>query len=164
MKTALIVIDVQKFFIHDAPDDLVSKIVDHIEHTSYDAVAFTIFKNNPDSNFVKSLDWSKCLNTEDTQLPDAFSAYVTDTNVFTRAAYSGFTTTKLDDYLKQNDIDKVVLCGVDTDACVLATTFSAFDYGYLIDVNTDLTYSGGGLEKEAQAIMYRSLIARRFQK
>ncbi|MDB5186143.1 MAG: isochorismatase hydrolase family protein [Candidatus Saccharibacteria bacterium] len=93
-------------------------------------------------------------------LPKEFNPFVTGKNVFTRATYSGFNSTTLNDYLKSKNTQKVVLCGVDTDACVLATAFDAFDYGYFVDVNFGLTYSGGDLEKEAQAIIKRSLIAR----
>jgi nicotinamidase-related amidase len=161
MKTALIIVDVHNFFLHDAPDDLISNIVTHLKSQPYDAVAFTVFRNKSDSNFVKSLNWNKCSAGEDLEFPADFQPYITDTNVFTRAAYSAFTETSLNKYLQDQAIEKVVLCGVDTDACVLATAFSAFDNGYLIDVNFDLTYSGGDLEPEARAIMERSLMAKK---
>lgn len=160
MNKALIVVDVQKFFLHDAPNDLVTKIVANMKNGAYSAIAFTVFKNTPDSNFIHSLKWPKCNSEEDIALPNDFKPYVTANNVFTRATYSGFNTTKLNNYLNNHGIDSVLLCGVDTDACVLATAFSAFDSGYLVDVNFELTYSGGDLEKEAQAIMKRSLIAK----
>lgn len=158
MKTALIIVDVQHFFLHNAPDDLVTNTARHIEEMNYDVIAFTVFRNTPNSNFVRSLNWAKCDSDEDTVLPEAFQDYVTDDNVFTRDTYSGFSGTDLDQYLRERGVKRVVLCGVDTDACVLATAFSAFDNGYLTDVNTDLTYSDGGLEEEAQAIIRRSIL------
>ena len=161
MKTALVVVDVQKFFLRDAPNDLPAKIAAEIKRSNYDAVAFAVFKNNSDSNFVKSLKWSKCQSDEDAKLPDAFKPHASDINVFERATFSAFESTELDTYLKNNRIEKVVLCGVDTDACVLATAFSAFDRGYLVDVNFDLTYSGADLESEAQIIIKRNIIAKR---
>jgi nicotinamidase-related amidase len=160
MKTALIVVDVQYFFLHSAPNDLPKNIANHIDIESYDVVAFTVFKNTPSSNFVRSLKWNKCFSEDDTKLPDKFKPYISSDNVFTRNTYSGFTGTSLHEFLQNNDVQKVVLCGIDTDACVLATAFSAFDNGYLVDVDFELTFSGGGLEKEAQAIIRRSLQTR----
>lgn len=160
MKTALLVVDVQNFYLHDAPDELPGEIAEHIDNSTYDYIAFTVFKNNPKSNFVKSLKWRKCDTKSDIQLPPEIRPYATKNNVFIKSTYSGFHGTKLHTFLQNNKIEKVVICGVDTDACVLATAFSAFDHGYLIDVNTELTHSGKDLEFEAQAIINRSLIAR----
>lgn len=88
MKTAMIVVDVQQFFLHHAPDDLPHKIAEDIAHESYDAVTFTVFQNTPESNFNRSLNWPKCYTAEDIQLPEVFSPYITDMNVFTRDTYS----------------------------------------------------------------------------
>lgn len=159
MKTAFIIVDVHEFFLYAAPDDLVANIAAHISKETYDLIAFTVFKNTPNSNFNKSLQWPKCASEKDTTLPEAFKPFVTNNNVFTRAAYSAFSNTGLDAYLAENNIEKIILCGVDTDACVLATAFSAFDNGYIVDVDFDITYSGSDLESEAQNIMKNNLIA-----
>jgi nicotinamidase-related amidase len=37
---------------------------------------------------------------------------------------------KLLDYLKENDISKLVICGMMTDVCVASTTRAAMDYGF----------------------------------
>jgi nicotinamidase-related amidase len=160
MNKALVVVDVQQFFLYDAPDELPQKIADHIQSNSYDTIAFTVFKNTPDSNFVRSLNWSKCDRDEDARLPDEFKPYIATDNVFERATFSGFSGTGLDEYLRDRHIKEITICGVDTDACVLGTAFSAFDNGYLINVDFNLTYSGGGLEREARAIFNRSLLNR----
>lgn len=158
MKTALIVVDAQQFFLHDAPDNLPRKIAAEVARGGYDAVAFTVFQNTPESNFNRSLNWPKCNTTEDVQLPDEFRSYVTDQNVFTRDKYSGFSGTKLHAYLQSRGIEKVVLCGIDADACVLATAFSAFDLGYMIEVKFELTFSGNDLKSQARDIMQNNLV------
>lgn len=156
MKTAIIVVDVQKFFLHDAPNDFPKKVAEHIKATNYPVVAFTVFKNQPDSNFVRSLKWKKSMSHTDTKLPPEFDEFIKD-NVFVRAAYSGFESTNLHEYLTRQAIEKVVICGMDTDACVLATAFSAFDKGYMVDVNFDLTISQAGLENESAKIIKRNI-------
>jgi nicotinamidase-related amidase len=160
MANALLVVDVQQYFLKSAPSDLPQRIVNHHQALGYDDVIFTIFKNEPRSNFVSSLQWDKCNTDDDAQLPQEFNSLITPDNVFTRAAYSAFKTTGLDSYLRQKGIDRLVLCGIDSDACVLATGFEAFDLGYHINVDFSLTYSSNDLDKAAQLIATRNIISR----
>lgn len=160
MSKAILVVDVQRFFLHDAPSTLPVKIANEIKAESYETVAFTVFRNTADSNFVRSLNWQKCSNDEDVVLPSDFDQFVNDNNVFERNTYAAFSGTKLKDYLEQRSVTDLTICGVDTDACVLASAFAAFDLGYKVDVNFDLTFSGGELEDEAHAILKRSIIAK----
>lgn len=157
MKTALVIIDVQKYFLEGAPQGFSSRIADHIKTSAYDSIVFTVFKNNPESNFVKTLNWEKCFSEEDTSLPEILQPYVFKENLFIRSTYSGFETTDLHAFLKNHGTHKVVLCGVDSEACVLATAFSAFDKGYAVEINFDLTYSSGSLTRQARAIADRTL-------
>jgi nicotinamidase-related amidase len=54
----------------------------------------------------------------------------------------------------------LVICGIDSDACVLATAFEAFDLGYHVKINFDLTYSSNDLHKAAQLIAERNILSR----
>lgn len=143
-----------------APQDLPQRIANHQQALRYDHVVFTVFKNEPHSNFVNSLKWDKCDTDEDTQLPNEFADLITEENVFTRAAYSAFKTTELHAYLQQKNVDRLVICGVDSDACVLATSFEAFDLGYHVKINFDLTYSSNELHKAAELIAKRNITSR----
>jgi hypothetical protein len=67
---------------------MVDNIATHIKQSDYDAIIFTVFKNKPDSNFIRSLDWHKCSSEADVALPPQFKPFVTHNNVFSRAAYS----------------------------------------------------------------------------
>jgi nicotinamidase-related amidase len=160
MSNALLIVDVQSYFMKDAPDDLPRRIVNHHNALNYDYVVFTNFKNEPDSNFVKLLKWDKCGTEEDAQLPNEFSNFATRHNTFTRASYSAFKTTDLHDYLQQKHVEQLIICGVDSDACVLATAFEAFDLGYHVKINFDLTYSSNDLHKAAQLIAERNIFSR----
>lgn len=160
MANALLVVDVQQYFMASAPKDLPQRIVNRHKAINYDHVIFTVFRNKPQSNFVDSLKWDKCDTDEDVQLPDEFSSLVTKDNVFTRAAYSAFKTTELHEYLQQNNVERLIICGVDSDACVLATSFEAFDLGYHVKVDFDLTYSSNELRKAAQLIVESNILSR----
>jgi nicotinamidase-related amidase len=160
MANALLVIDVQHYFLQEAPGDLPKRIVKHYRTLQYDYIIFTTFRNYPDSNFVKLLKWDMCSADEDVELPKEFQELATAENTFERAAYSAFEDTKLHEYLKEHQVERLVLCGVDLDACVLATGFAAFDLGYHVKVNFDLTYSSNELSKAAQLIAGRNIISR----
>lgn len=161
MKTAVLVVDVQSFFVKRAPIDFVINLVDYLKTAHYDLVAFSVFKNEADSNFSKSLLWNKCLLERDCTLAQAFEPYIKDSNIFYRTAYSAFKNPHLNEYFHKNAVEKVVICGIDTDACVLATAFSAFDNGYVVHVESSHTFSTGGLDSAARAIIGRNLEVRR---
>jgi nicotinamidase-related amidase len=163
MATALLIIDVNKFFLNDAPEGFAEQVKTHIESSSYDTLAFTVFRNTPDSNFAKSLNWTKCTSKEEAALPQELKNFANN-NVFERSTYSGFAGTKLQGYLAAKNIDELTLCGIDTDACVLATAFSAFDLGYKVNVNFDLTFSTNDLEKQARQIIKSSILPQDKQK
>jgi nicotinamidase-related amidase len=160
MSNALLVVDVQQYFMKDAPDELPRRIINHIEALNYDFVLFTIFKNESNSNFVKLLKWDRCYTDADTQLPEEFTKIATVHNTFTRASYSAFKTTGLHVYLQKHHVERLVICGIDSDACVLATAFEAFDLGYHVKINFDLTYSSNDLHKAAQLIAERNILSR----
>ena len=57
--------------------------------------------------------------------------------VIDKAGYSAFDATELERQLTDRGIRTVVLCGVVTYACVLATAFSAFDRGFDVILAAD---------------------------
>ena len=160
MSNALLVIDVQRYFMQDAPADLPQQIVNHYKATSYDYIIFTKFKNSSNSPFVRLLKWDKCNTDEDAQLAEAFSSLATDSNTFTRAYYSAFKNTELHAYLQKRGVERLIICGVDSDACVLATAFEAFDLGYHVKVDYALTYSSNDLHKASQLIAEKNIFSR----
>lgn len=160
MANALLVVDVQRYFLQEAPPELPRRIVNHYRSTSYDNIVFTVFRNQENSNFVASLKWDQCASNEDVKLPDEFNEVVTPDNIFTRAAYSAFKTTQLHEYLQARKVERLVICGVDSDACVLATAFEAFDLGYHVKIDFDLTYSSNELHDAARLIAERNIFSR----
>ena len=101
MKTALIVIDVQKYFVNDETKDLPNKICKYIEGNKYDYILFTQFVNNNNSNFVKLLNWRKCFSSPETDMHDTLKKFVTTENLFKKSTYSIFKADGLSDYLKK---------------------------------------------------------------
>lgn len=57
--------------------------------------------------------------------------------VIDKLRYSAFHRTELDAQLKGLGVNRLMISGVLTDACVLATVFDAFALGYRVDLITD---------------------------
>lgn len=158
MNKALIVIDIKRHAKYANEIDLAGKIIEHIRASNYDYIYFTLFQNKPDSNFVKQLDWDKAMSDKETELDGIFAPYITLNNHFVKNTYSCLKQSDLTKALQENNVTELDLCGVDTDACVLATAYDAFDQGYKVNVLTDLCYSKSkDLHEIAKKIITRNI-------
>lgn len=70
---------------------------------------------------------------------------------FVKYTYTCFTA-EFDDYIRENDIDCLYLCGVDTDACVLKSVIDAFERNIECKVIVDCCASDGGSEVHEAAV------------
>jgi nicotinamidase-related amidase len=157
VKIALAVIDVQSYFTRKSPAGLPARIAHHIKKSNYDLLAFTVFQNSDGSNWETSLHWSKCKTKEDIELAAELKPFATQDNTFIKASYSAFKNDSFKELLKEKGISRLEICGIDTDACVLATAFDAFDYGYEVKVLFDLSYSSDGLDEPTKKIITRNM-------
>ena len=147
MKSLLLVIDLQNAFINQSTEKLPSKIEETIASNQYDDVAFTRFVNYEESLYVKKLNWRGCLSDEDKTIVLDTKGY----QVFDKSIYSAVTK-ELIEYMNNNQITKIYLCGINTDCCVLKTALDLFELGYDIYVLENLCGSTCGIERHNQAI------------
>lgn len=120
----LLIVDVQRAFINQQTLGMLPVIGDLMRQ--YPNIAATQFHDRLHSNYVRLLDWRECFQEDEghalaLRLPE-------DTLVIKKDTYNGFTTA-LRDHLFRLRIYEVHLCGMDTDACILATALSIFDAG-----------------------------------
>ncbi|MGK7390802.1 MAG: isochorismatase family protein [Candidatus Cyclobacteriaceae bacterium M2_1C_046] len=141
MEKLLLIVDVQNQFI---PKGKKGKIFcEQIEdlQSEYKHVAISQFINNPDTFWVKVLKWDKMMEGE----PSAELAFNPAKNSF---IYKNDTFSSINDellqYLEDNSIDEVHLCGVDTDACILATAYELWDLKIPFKVLIDHCVSSAG--------------------
>jgi nicotinamidase-related amidase len=139
MKTALVVIDVQKGFAVEKASNLPEKIVEHLKNNKYDYALFTISHNNPGSNFRNILNWEGGSETPFIDPHPLIEPLLTSHNTFHKTTYSAFKATGLLEYIERNNVKKIYLCGINTDACVLASAFDAFDLGYDFEIIDELS-------------------------
>lgn len=147
MKSLLLVIDLQNAFINKYTQELPNKIKNIIENKQYDKIAFTRFINFEDSIYVKKLGWKRCIDDEDKKIV----IDIENNKLFDKSIYSAVNN-ELIEYIKQNQITDIYLCGIDTECCVLKTAFDLFELGYNVYVLKDYCYCTHGIERNNNAL------------
>ncbi len=142
---AIVVVDLQRAF--PIPATLCTRIAERAR--VYPLRIFTRFVNPPGSLFRRVLDRHSCP-------PAAREAELLlepqpGDLVLEKASY-GFTSDQLAE-IRRRGVDQALVCGADTDACVLAIVFSLFDHGIVCEVDPSLCWSSGRLQREALAII-----------
>lgn len=158
-ETALVVIDVQNYFVNEHTKRVPERIVEYLEKEKPSHVLFTKFVNTPDSNFARQLNWNKCQHAPEIDFHPLIEPFTEEGKVFVKNSYSAFGARGFEVYLKKHRIREMRLCGIDTDSCVLATTFDAFDCGYTVKVLGDLSgsHSGQRFHEEALRIIAKNV-------
>jgi len=138
MKRALLIIDVQNYFVREKYFNLPQKIVWQIKETDYDQVYFVKFRNDPVSNFHKLLQFKDVTGSPETDLHEALVPFATPENTFEKTTYSALKNKELLQRLTDDQITHLDLCGVSLDAGVLATAYEAFDLGLAVNILENL--------------------------
>jgi nicotinamidase-related amidase len=143
MNKALIVIDVQKYFLTDKTKTIVKNISKYLKNNSqkYSVKYFTIFKNDSHAPLWKISGWKGCINSHDIDICDEIKAFTNHNNLFYKNILSAAKVPQIIQGIKKNNISEVSLCGFDTDCCVLATAYDLFDQGIKPVVLENLTWS-----------------------
>lgn len=141
MSNLLLVIDVQKDFVNDNTRQYVKKIQELINLEQYDNIVFTKFINSENSIWYKKLGYKGCLNKVGQDIVINTKNY----KVFEKTIYSALND-ELEKYLSDNNIERIYLCGFDTDACIQKTALDLFENGYEIYVLQDYCMSHLGVE------------------
>lgn len=134
MRQILLIVDVQSTFM--PPDWLVEgvrKLTDHIP-----SVATVELHDENRTPFLSQLGW--CPSVSDSSLVEA-------DQVFVKYGYGPSRETL--EYLKQMNPERVLVCGIQTETCVLAAGFALFDAGLHPTLITDLTV-GSSLDRSGQ--------------
>lgn len=126
MRPLLLIIDMQNGFISKETTPIVAAIETLINHFSQQQlpIAFTRFINTPESSYVKWMNWSKLMSAPEINLIAPFCDI--PASVFDKEGYTAFTD-DFEQFLTENAINTMVICGVETDGCVLKTALDAFE-------------------------------------
>lgn len=147
MKSLLLVIDLQKSFINENTEMLIPKITKLLNENKFEKVVFTRFINSYDSIWFKKLNYTGCMTEESKSLQiDSRSNKVIDKKIYSALGRELIT------YIKENDITKIYLCGIDTECCVLKTAFDLFENAYDVYMLKDYCACMNGNERHNNAI------------
>ena len=147
MNNLLLVLDLQKSFINDNTKDLPKKIEQLIKLGQYDHVVFTRFINSENSIWYQRLNYRGCLSEEDKEIIINTENYT----VMDKKIYTAFNN-QLIHYIMNNHIDKIYLCGLETECCVLKTALDLFENEYEVYVLEKYCACTHGKERHDNAI------------
>ena len=146
-KGILLAVDLQNgFLISPECKAVVPKVVERANQ--FHQVWATRFFNR-NVNFSRQLNWNEMVSGQSTELSTILSPVVSKT--FDKPSYSPVSQALLQALLR-DAITTVAVCGVDTDACVMATALGLFDAGFETFVVSDGCASSGGQEYHEAAI------------
>lgn len=134
MRQVLLIVDVQTTF--EPPDWLVKGIQALADQMP--SVATIELHDEEQTPFQSQLGW--CPAVSDQSLVQAGQLFV-------KYGYSPSEATM--QYLKQLNPERVLVCGIQTETCVLAAGYSLFDAGLRPTLITDLTV-GSSLDRSGQ--------------
>lgn len=147
MKSLLVVIDLQEAFVNDSTKDVVFKIDSLIKENKYDDVVFTRFINSTDSIWYKKLNYKECIAEESKKIIIDTQNYI----VIDKFVYSALNDEFIN-YVRENNIDRIHLCGIDTECCVLKTAFDLFENKYDVSVLKDYCGCMEGVDRHNNAL------------
>ena len=159
-----LVIDMQRVFAEDTAwriDDFAS-IVRPVSRLAAHCPARTLFTSfrTPDTPEAAHGHWSTyyrrwsmvTLAQMDSAMLDlipALRAFQAPDRVIGKRGYSAFEGAALETALERLGAEDLIVCGVETDVCVLATIFSAIDRGHRVIVPADAVASASREAHEA---------------
>ena len=111
MNCALIVVDVQNYFINVHTKGLPERIQRFIvkNRDTFDYILFTKFVNMRNSNFIKMLKWYKCFKSPEIDIHDSLLEFTHKDNVFVKHGFSAFKSQHFVRFLKRNKIKEDVI-------------------------------------------------------
>lgn len=131
MKNALIIIDIQndyfkngKMTLHQSDEACVQakQLLNHYRSNNQPVIIVQHVMDRPNAPFFQ-------INTQGAEIHPEIVPSANEKHIVKRSP-NAFINTDLNDYLKQNEISSLTLCGMMTHMCIDATTRAASDLGY----------------------------------
>ena len=132
-KKALIVVDLQPAFLQKHNQHIVPHTVALLKQVTYDAYVEAVFSAEKGSIWDEQQEWTSPRNAE-TYTVNEVKAWLADKEPLkvdkqTRSVFQGDKDVAT--WLKEKEIEEVHVVGTETNDCIMATAFDAFDAGCL---------------------------------
>ena len=156
MKTAFIIIDVQNILVETGFET--EKLLEKITYLQDQARS-----KNIEIIYVQHVENPEAQTSEDWQLSALLNRKL-DEKVFQKRYNSIFKETGLKEYLDQQGIEQLVLCGMQTEYCVDTSVKVGFEYGYklVIPEGAVTTFDGEDIPAETLNEFYENIWEERF--
>ncbi len=151
MSNVVLVVDMVRGFLEPGHNlycgDDARKIIPNVrellerERQVGSAVLFISDHHDPDDLEFQMFPVHCVKGTEEPDVVPELAGFLTGSNVVPKNRYSGFYDTDLAERLERLKPDKLVICGVCTDICVLHTTADARNRDYPVEVPADCVAS-----------------------
>lgn len=161
-KRALLIVDVQSAFIDKRNHYILQNIKNLIHKVHYDLYIEVIFHAEKGSIWDKQTKWTcpkdKGFNTVNVILESLKNKKVYHIEKNTKSAFKG--NKNIFKILKNNTIAEVHIVGTETNDCILATAYEAFDLGFFTYVIEECCQSASltELHKKAIDLLRRQMI------
>ena len=156
VKTAFIIIDVQNILVETGFET--EKLLEKIAYLQDQAR-----KQQIEIIYMQHIETPEALTSEDWQLSPLLKRQENE-KVFQKRYNSMFKETGLKEYLDQQGIQQLVLCGMQTEYCVDTSVKVGFEYGYklVIPEGAVTTFDGEDIPAETLNEFYENIWAERF--
>ena len=156
MKTAFIIIDVQNILVETGFET--KELLEKITYLQDQARS-----KNIEIIYVQHVENPEAQTSEDWQLSALLNRKL-DEKVFQKRYNSMFKETGLKEYLDQQGIQQLVLCGMQTEYCVDTSVKVGFEYGYklVIPEGAVTTFDGEDIPAETLNEFYENIWEERF--
>lgn len=151
MPNVVLVIDMVKGFLEpghnlycgDESREIIPKVHDLLarEQATGSEILFISDHHDPDDLEFEMFPVHCVKGTEEPNVIPELAEFVTENNVIPKNRYSGFFNTSLESKLSAGPPDKIIICGVCTDICVMHTASDARNRDYRVEVPSDCVAS-----------------------
>ncbi|HEU0164470.1 MAG TPA: isochorismatase family cysteine hydrolase [Thermomicrobiales bacterium] len=145
MPNPLLLVDLQHGFINEYTHHIPNRVVSLIDRGEYDPILATKFINIEGGPFHRFIGWHDCTLPPETDLVEEIVPYVAEEMVFSKPGSAGISD-ELASYLREHEIARITIVGIDTDMCVLKVSLDVFDLGIEPIILTDCCASTAGLQ------------------
>lgn len=125
----LLIIDVQNGFVNNNSQHVLEPVLSLAKHWKAQGapIYMTQFVNTEDSQWERLIGWSRLKDEHEIALSPQLDELSDKATVYRKNTYTAVVGPFLDD-LQQERWPAVVVCGIATDSCVLATAIDLFEF------------------------------------
>jgi nicotinamidase-related amidase len=156
--TALLVIDVQQGFVNQHSRGILPAVVRLVEgwQVAGAPVVLSRFHNEPGSPYETITGWTRLRTPEEQALVADLNSFAASAVAIIDKHQSSVFTPEGSRTIREAGWTDLVLCGIDTDACVYDSAVAAYQAGYRPWIVTDACASTGGARYHDAALLLAS--------